>query len=178
MQGVLEGGSVMLAEHIRPNLQNVVRADSQYLRIKGPVVNGTHCDTIWNDRFPAIGVLPDMSSLEELGKLESAECAPVPVSGKNVLPENALVKPTLDESLSVLSTQGQIRGVLERAGHPVASRQLIQCHDELLMPRLLFDEPNRRNRDVCSWSNSIEPDELLAKRHSAPKGDVSTPGED
>ena len=72
---MLQGWSIDFTENIFPYLDDVVGSDSDHMTVESAVMDGAHGDAVRNDRLPAVGVLLDMSGIEELWVPESAKCA-------------------------------------------------------------------------------------------------------
>jgi hypothetical protein len=168
---MLEGGPVVLGQHVRADLDHIVRSHPENLRVEGSVMDRTHRHAVRNDRLPAVSVLLDVSCVQQRTVPEPTKCALGVVSEEHPIPERALMEPLEDQPLRVPA-----RRIKRREGReplvPAIPHGLVQGNDELLMLRLLSNEPHWKVRAVDAWCDANKPDERPIKFHGPPQRDV------
>jgi hypothetical protein len=132
-------------------------------------MNGAHSDPIWNDGLAASSLGSDVSCVEK-GKLtEATERAPLLIRHQDALAEYRLVEPDVDDALGQ-AAYGGVRVILQAwAPRP---KVLVQCHDKLLLGRLLGHDPDWIAGLIDSSGHSYEPYELVPRLLREPEGDV------
>lgn len=64
LQGMLKRRSVMLREHVWPDFDLVLGRDTNDERIERTMVDCTHRYPVWDDRFAALRILPDVGCIQ------------------------------------------------------------------------------------------------------------------
>ena len=109
LEGVLERRTVVLGQHVGPDLDHIVRTYTQNLGIERPMVNRAHCHAIRDDRFAAVCVLLDVRGIEQRAVPESAERALGVIGKEDPIPEGALMEALEHDPLRIPTSGVELR---------------------------------------------------------------------
>jgi hypothetical protein len=97
LQAVAKHRAVALLEHLRVNLDNIIRPDPYQEMIEGGMVNLAEGESVGHRGIPCgVSVRDDVRSVEKITVAEAAEGALVTICAKDALPESPLVQTDLD----------------------------------------------------------------------------------
>lgn len=162
-----QGRPVDLAEHIFANLDDVVRADSQYRVVERSVVNRAHCHTVRDDGFATFGVLANVRRIQKLCMSQSAQSTLTRIRHKHALSKEGLVDSAPDHFIDVLPLECLIRGVCEGAT-PLRPEVFTGRDHELPLITFFVQKPDSQ-RTKQRRADGNEPDQRLPKKHGLPE---------
>lgn len=145
LECVLQRWAVVLLEHVRSHLDEVVGPDPEDLGGKRSVMDGAHRDPLRHDGLAAVGVLLDVGRVEQLRVLQATQGAAAAVRDQHPVPEHSLVETLADDHLGIAPTGREVGGMGKQIAHrlPLLPHSVIERHDELVLGGLLTHEMHR-----------------------------------
>ena len=168
LNAVPQHGSVNLLEHVRPDLDDQIRADPQDVRVVRRVVHLAQRQPVRHHRVTVlVRIRGDVCGVQKIAVPERADGAARGVGAHDPRPERGLVK-ALPSGAFHVGPQDGVRLM------PYVDLPLILApgHDELLIGRFFRQEVHGVDRGVDALGDAVEPNHRELAVHRGAQGAI------
>ncbi len=165
LEGEPECWPIRFLQNVSPNLDDEVGTDADHIAVEGTVVDRAHGDSVRHDWVSSLGVLFDVSSVEQFLMTKLAHCASGLICHKHPAPEHWLVESSPDGCHRVLPARRKVHGVRQKGRVELVPCQCIEGKNELTIRGLFAHKPNRIDRHEPARGHPNEPSQGLSVLH-------------